>query len=85
MAGQLGVSRPTVIKWRDRFAESGIAGLDDEPRSGRPKTVDDAAILAATLELFNRFGEPNVSTLEIANELGISPLTIPPAGKWRLP
>ena len=50
VAGQLGVSRPTVIKWRDRFAESGIAGLDDEPRSGRPKTVDDAAILAATLE-----------------------------------
>ena len=49
-AREVGVSRPTVIKWRDRFAESGIAGLDDEPRSGRPKTVDDAAILAATLE-----------------------------------
>ena len=29
---------------------TGIAGLDDEPRSGRPKTVDDAAIIAATLE-----------------------------------
>src|ERR1700756_4781893 len=46
----LGVSRPTVIKWRDRFAANGIAGLDDEARSGRPKTVDDAAIIAATLE-----------------------------------
>jgi transposase len=46
----LGVSRPTVIKWRDRFAEHGIAGLDDEPRSGRPKTIDDAAIIAATLD-----------------------------------
>src|SRR6476620_6222233 len=46
----VGVSRPTVIKWRDRFAANGIAGLDDEARPGRPKTVDDAAILAATLE-----------------------------------
>jgi transposase len=49
-ARMLGVSRPTVIKWRDRFAANGIAGLDDEARSGRPKTVDDAAIIAATLE-----------------------------------
>jgi len=48
-ARQVGVSRPTVIKWRDRFAVFGIDGLADEPRSGRPKTVDDAAILAATL------------------------------------
>ena len=46
----VGVSRPTVIKWRDRFAARGLAGLDDEPRSGRPKTIDDAAIIAATLE-----------------------------------
>lgn len=46
----IGVSRPTVIKWRDRFATNGISGLDDEERSGRPKTVDDAAIIAATLD-----------------------------------
>ena len=30
-------------------------------------------ILEAALELFNRFGEPNVSTTLIAGELGISP------------
>ena len=48
-ARQLGVSRPTVIKWRDRFIEHGVAGLDDEPRPGRPKRVDDSAIIAATL------------------------------------
>ena len=30
-------------------------------------------ILECALALFNQEGEPNVSTLEIANELGISP------------
>ena len=30
-------------------------------------------ILDVTLELFNRFGEPNVSTTLISAELGISP------------
>lgn len=49
-ARRLGVSRPTVIKWHDRFAAHGLAGLDDEPRSGRLKSSDDAVIIAATLE-----------------------------------
>ena len=44
VARMVGVSRPTVIKWRDRFAARGLAGLDDQPRSGRPKTIDVAAI-----------------------------------------
>ena len=49
-AREVGVSRPTVIKWRDRFAQLGLAGLEDEPRPRRPKIVDDSAIIAATLE-----------------------------------
>jgi transposase len=49
-ARALGVSRPTVIKWRDRVAAAGIDGLADRPRSGRPKTIDDAQIIAATLD-----------------------------------
>ena len=39
-----------MFKWRDRFAAFGIDGPADEPRSGRPKTVDDAEISAAALE-----------------------------------
>ena len=46
----LGVSRPTVIKWRERFTADGIDGLADLARSGRPKTIDDAQIIAATLD-----------------------------------
>ena len=33
---RLGVSANAVILWRQRFAERGIAGLKDRPRSGKP-------------------------------------------------
>jgi transposase len=78
----VGVSRPTVIKWRDRFAEHGIAGLDDETRSGRPKTIDDAAIIAATLD-----GPPESlavthwSSRLLGRHLGIGDATV--ARAWR--
>jgi transposase len=49
IAERVGVSRPTVIGWRDRYVTSGSRGLVDEQRSGRPRTVDRAEILAATL------------------------------------
>jgi hypothetical protein len=49
IAERVGVSRPTVIGWRNRYASSGVRGLEDEQRSGRPRTVDRAQILAATL------------------------------------
>ena len=36
VARQVGVRPNTVGVWRRRFAERGIAGLRDEPRSGKP-------------------------------------------------
>ena len=81
-ADLVGVSRPTVIKWRDRFAEHGMAGLDDEPRSGRPKTIDDAAILAATLDPPpERLGVTHWSTRLLASQLGVGDATV--ARAWR--
>src|SRR5215210_1174803 len=50
VCARLGVSRPTVSLWKKRYAAGGLAALEDAPRSGRPKLVDDAAILAATLD-----------------------------------
>ena len=41
-------------------------------RTKKPRRTAER-ILDATLELFNRFGEPNVSTTLISAELGISP------------
>ena len=40
--GRVGVSRPTVIAWRDRYQAKGIAGLHDQDRSGRPRQIDRA-------------------------------------------
>jgi transposase len=81
-ARRLGVSRPTVIKWRDRFARHGVAGLDDDPRSGRPKTIDDASIIAATLDPPpERLGVTHWSTRLLARHLGVGDATV--ARAWR--
>jgi putative transposase len=44
IGGQLGVSQPTIRKWRARYAEEGLAGLRNEPRPGRPRTLDDQRV-----------------------------------------
>jgi transposase-like protein/transposase len=81
-ARQLGVSRPTAIKWRDRFAADGIAGLGDRPRSGRPKTIDDAQIIAATLEPPPaRLAVTHWSSRLLGRHLGIGDATV--ARAWR--
>lgn len=49
IAERVGVTRPTVNLWRSRYTDRGLAGLSDVDRPGRPKTVDQRAIIAATL------------------------------------
>jgi hypothetical protein len=49
IASRTGISRPTVIAWRVRYDESGICGLVDRPRSGRPRGLDHGEIVSATL------------------------------------
>jgi transposase len=39
IAERAGCTEPTVIKWRRRHTETGLAGLEDTPRPGGPKTV----------------------------------------------
>ena len=53
IAERAGCTEPTVVKWRRQYAERGLAGLEDAPRPGGPKTVLTGEvvcqILAATL------------------------------------
>jgi transposase len=82
IAELVGVSRPTVIGWRDRYLARGIAGLDDEPRPGRPRSIDHAAIVAATLTPPPaKLGVTHWSTRLLAKHLGISDATV--AKAWR--
>src|SRR5438445_11239094 len=53
ICARVGVSRPTVILWLNRYDADGAAGLAaDRPRSGRPKAITparEAEIIDATL------------------------------------
>jgi transposase len=38
VAAELGCDRHTVGQWRERFVARGLEGLQDAPRSGRPRS-----------------------------------------------
>src|SRR5574341_1124144 len=42
IAALLGCAEPTVVTWRGRYAEPGLAGLDDLPRPGKPSPLSEA-------------------------------------------
>jgi transposase len=82
IARRLEVSRPTVIHWRERYRAGGIDALEDAPRSGRPKTVDETEILARTLEPPpERLGVTHWSTRLLGSKLGVGDATV--ARCWR--
>ena len=43
IADQLGCNRHTVGRWRERFVAQGLVGLQDAPRSGRPRSFSPRA------------------------------------------
>jgi transposase len=85
IARDLGVSRPTVIGWRDRYSRGGIQALEDEPRSGRPPRIDEADVVVASLASGGRppprLGAAQWSARLLATELGISFASV--ARVWR--
>jgi transposase len=53
IATKLGLSRPTVSRWRRRFLAQRLQGLLDEPRPGAPRRITDAdveRVITRTLE-----------------------------------
>ena len=75
VAARLGINRSTVNKWRSRYARDRIAGLYDELRPGRPRTVDDervAELITKTLHTKPADGATHWSTRTLAGETGIS-------------
>jgi transposase len=80
----LGVSRATAGKWRSRFLEGRLQGLDDEQRPGRPGTVTDEQVekmITATLEQEPPGGDTHWSTRSMARSAGMSQSTV--SRVWR--
>ena len=74
VAQDLGVSVPTVSKWRKRFAFWGLRGLLDQPRPGKPLTYD-AAFRNRVLALLEEPAPPGMSHWDgptVAARLGSS-------------
>ena len=77
-----GVSRPTVIGWRSRYGERGLAGLEDERRAGRPRRSIMPGIVAATLTPPpKQHGVTHWSSRLLAAQLRIGDATV--ARAWR--
>ncbi|MBB2890426.1 transposase [Flexivirga oryzae] len=78
VAARLGISQPTVGKWRSRFVEHRLDGLVDEPRPGRPATITPEQVedvLVATLESTPEHAT-HWSRTKMAEKSGLSPSTI---------
>ena len=79
IAADLGVSRPTVILWRQRFATHGVDGImKDATRAGRRKSLSKekiAQVVDATLNTKPE-GATHWSIRDMAKVQGISPAAV---------
>ena len=78
VAAELRVCVDTVWKWRSRFLEQRLDGLLDQPRSGRPRMIDDAdveRVIALTLETTPK-DATHWSTRSMARRSGLSHTTV---------
>jgi putative transposase len=79
VAEQLGVTRPTVGTWRERFRRQGLMGLYDERRPGRPRTIEDERItglIRKTLKTRPKDGSTQWSCRTIAGDTHLSKSTV---------
>src|SRR5829696_7095683 len=83
VATRLGISRPTVTKWRSRFVARRLEGLADEPQPGATRRISDEQVervLVLTLETTPR-DATHWSTRSLAKHVGMSQSAI--ARIWR--
>lgn len=76
IAQEVGVGRVAVARWRQRYLESGIEGIErDLPRGAPPTKIDVAKLVELTTQ-----SKPEAathwSTRKMADELGVSASTV---------
>ena len=73
IVAMVGCAEGTVVTWRGRYAEHGLAGLEDLPRPGKPSPLPEALrdrVLELTLtEPPTRFGATHWSSRLLATAL----------------
>lgn len=75
---ELGLSRPTVGKWRQRYLNQGIPGLYDEIKPGAPRSIQDeqiATLIRKTLKTKPKDGT-HWTCRSIAEETKVSKSTV---------
>lgn len=79
IARQLNTSRPTVLLWRERFAASGVAGLEHEPpRKPSAQRLDEELIkkIVDTTLQTTPADATHWSTRSLGRHLGVSHMTV---------
>ncbi|MBO0368800.1 IS630 family transposase [Pseudomonas putida] len=78
IALRLGTSKDVVARWRQRVSKLGLLVLNDEPRSGRPRTISDEQVQQVVNQVLQ--GKPDDSshwsTRRMSRETGLSPASI---------
>jgi transposase len=73
---RVNLSRPSVLKWRNRYGETGLDGLKNAPRPGRAPVIDELAVISETLADSGKppteLGISHWSVRLMADRLGIS-------------
>ena len=79
IASDLGISRPTVILWRERMATHGVEGIvHDATRPGRRRAIPPAVVDRVVQATLNTRppGATHWSIREMARAQGLSPATV---------
>lgn len=72
---QTGLNLRHIVKWRERFAESGLEGLVDQPRCGRPprlSAAQRARIIRETIQVKPPKGRSHWTSRAMARRRGVS-------------
>lgn len=75
---ELGTSRPTIARWRRRFQEDGLAGLEPQHKGSQPRTATpdlQARVIRRTLRK-PEDGSTHWSCRKMATALGVSKSTV---------
>jgi transposase len=76
IAAQLNIGRVQVGRWRERYAQGGMAAIErDLPRGGRKSKVDVAEIVRRTTQTLPA-AATQWSTRTLAQEMGVSDTTV---------